>query len=68
MSTVHELRQLLSSLVESWPGDHSHPTVQQAREYLESNPTLSINTDLLDGYSHWAAQDEDSHNSAWYSV
>jgi hypothetical protein len=57
MST-HELRQLLSSLVEAWPEHDDNPTVEQAREYLETQSDVELAPD----------QNEDYHDAMWYSI
>ncbi len=43
MATVRELRMLLNDLIEQWPEDVDHPSLEQAREYLEMHPTLFSN-------------------------
>jgi hypothetical protein len=63
MST-NELRQLLSNLVEAWPEHDDHPTVEQAREYLETrqNGYATEDTELAPD------QNEDYHDALWYSI
>lgn len=39
MEHVHELHQLVHQLVEKWPADQKHPTIEQARQYLEEHDT-----------------------------
>jgi hypothetical protein len=41
MEHIHELRQLVHQLVEGWPADQNHPTIEQARQYLEEHDTQS---------------------------
>jgi predicted GTPase len=57
MST-NELRQLLSRLVEAWPEHDENPTVEQAREYLETQSDVELAPD----------QNEDYHDAMWYSI
>jgi hypothetical protein len=61
MST-NELRQLLSNLVEAWPEYDDHPTVEQAREYLETQHQHAEDDELA------ADQNEDYHDALWYSL
>jgi predicted GTPase len=63
MST-YELRQLLSNLVEAWPEHDTNPTVEQAREYLETrqNGYITEDDELAPD------QNEDYHDALWYSI
>jgi hypothetical protein len=61
MST-NELRQLLSRLVEAWPEHDENPTVEQAREYLETQPQGTSDAELAPD------QNENYHDAMWYSI
>jgi hypothetical protein len=61
MST-YELRQLLSNLVEAWPEHDDNPTVEQAREYLESGEQPVVDDELAPD------QNENYHDALWYSL
>jgi hypothetical protein len=59
MENVHELHQLVHQLVEGWPADEHHPSVEQARQYLEEHDTL-----------HGVVSDEHREylDALWYSL
>lgn len=71
MGNMHELHQLLTKLVDAWPGDHSHPTVRQAREYLGISAPLGGLSDGSDQHlqpMHMEAPGDDQFGNMWYSV
>ncbi len=68
MSTVQEMHQLLHNLVEEWPGDHNHPTVERARELLGKSPSLSDRMLVTDD-CNWSVTDyQEFHDAMWYSI
>jgi hypothetical protein len=62
MNNTIELQQLLSSLVDAWPAEHNHPTIEQARAYLETQRIVSG-----EQYPYSVDRGED-YNTAWYSL
>lgn len=60
MENVHELHRLVSQLIEVWPEDHNHPTVEQARQYLETTD-IQHSSSSLD-------ERRDYLDSLWYSL
>ncbi len=66
MNTTHQLHQILSDLVDSWPGDYPHPMVDHARYYLQH-----AMPGLMDASAdHGSSTDEhdDYHDALWYSL
>lgn len=70
MGTVRELQQLLTNLVEAWPEEYSHPTVEQAREFLDSGYTPLGIAEMMSGRGQgWQLEkSEDYYTSLWYSL
>lgn len=63
MHSVYELRTLLRDLVENWPGEHNHPTVEQAREHLGQTAIYKFfDGDLSED------QNQDYYDALWYSL
>lgn len=62
MSKDQELQHLLNSLIAVWPTEHTHPMVDRAREYLQTQHTSVHNADML------AADSEDYQTLLWYSI
>jgi hypothetical protein len=60
MEHVHELRQLVHQLVEGWPADEHHPTVEQARQYLEEHDTQH-HPEIADDHREYL-------DALWYSL
>lgn len=63
----NELHQLLSELIEVWPGEHTHPVVERARTYLEEHSAAS---DSENSYHQMTTYDgwKPNSNEMWYSV
>lgn len=68
MGTVRELQQLLSNLVEAWPEGFANPTVEQAREYLESRYSLFGFAEMASGRGWQLEKGDDYYASLWYSL
>lgn len=68
MNNTHELSRILTSLVEAWPEGHNHPTIDQAREYLESYHGRYSNAGVTDGHPMFSSEGDDYHYSLWYSL
>jgi hypothetical protein len=72
MSTVQELHHMLSMLIDVWPEDHPHPTVEQARAYLQSGH-LALDNDELPGehqmiYMEIPSSADSYQDATWYSI
>jgi hypothetical protein len=59
MEHIHEMRHLVHQLVERWPADEHHPTIEQARQYLEEYDTHSTET---------TDERREYLDSLWYSL
>lgn len=68
MTSTHELQRLLMSLAVVCPENHSHPIIDQAREYLESYHGLSSNFGVTDGNPKLTPENDDYYHSVWYSL
>lgn len=66
MNKFYELHEILNSLVEAWPHDQQHPTVEQARNYLQD--MVPSSSDYSMDIQPYITENEDYYNAMWYSL
>jgi hypothetical protein len=63
MYTALEIRQLLDEVIEAWPEGYDHPSIEQAREYLQSSRPWLVASDVTN-----EQHEENYLDAMWYSI